>query len=233
MTGAVTPRPEAELAPAPRTRRVAALMRAELRTLLRNGEQALLLLVIPVGLLLAAPQIPRLEQTGTPGALTIALVASTFTSIAIATAFERRYGLLRAMAATPADRMDLIAAKGITAMSVATVQVVVLTVSASLMNRPVPSMTATAAAVVLAAVSCTPWAFVLATTARAEQVLVIANLVFMGAMASLFWPTASILIPTSALISLINGPSVLAAGVLVVWGVAGAVVARHWGRWND
>ena len=95
---AFTPAPGA----APLRRMIAAQARLETRTLLRNGEQLLLTLVIPL-LLLAAFGLEPLVNFGTgmsridfltPGIIALAVMSTAFTSQAIATGFERRYGVL-------------------------------------------------------------------------------------------------------------------------------------------
>jgi ABC-2 type transport system permease protein len=83
----------------------------ELRTLLRNGEQLVLTLIIPV-LLLAAfsqenlvsyPARSRIDFLA-PGILALAVMSTAFTSQAIATGFERRYGVLKRLGATAGSR---------------------------------------------------------------------------------------------------------------------------------
>ena len=86
--------------------------------LLRNGEQLLLTLIIPVLLLVA---LQRHRSTWTPpggrvdflapGVLALAVMSTAFTGQAIATGFERRYGVLKRLGATPLPRSGLIAAK--------------------------------------------------------------------------------------------------------------------------
>jgi ABC-2 type transport system permease protein len=94
-----TPAPGA----APLRRMVAAQAVLETRTLLRNGEQLLLTLFIPL-LLLAAFGLEPLVNLGagmsridflTPGIIALAVMSTAFTSQAIATGFERRYGVLK------------------------------------------------------------------------------------------------------------------------------------------
>src|SRR5690348_4906623 len=88
-----TPAPGA----APLRRMIAAQARLETRTLLRNGEQLLLTLVIPLLLLAAFGLEPLLNlNTGmkridflTPGIIALAVMSTAFTSQAIATGFER------------------------------------------------------------------------------------------------------------------------------------------------
>ena len=81
--------------------------------LLRNGEQLLLALVIPVLVLFAGTvadrpsgplaDAPAIDEL-TPGVLALAIMSTTFTSLAIATGFERRYGVLKRLGASPLPR---------------------------------------------------------------------------------------------------------------------------------
>jgi len=101
----------------------------ELRTLLRNGEQLVLTLIIPV-LLIAAFSQENLVSYGpgsridflAPGILALAVMSTAFTSQAIATGFERRYGVLKRLGATPLSRRGLIAAKTLTVLAVEVLQ---------------------------------------------------------------------------------------------------------------
>jgi hypothetical protein len=65
----------------------------ELRLLLRNGEQVLLSLVIPLLLLgfLGAGDGRDIDEV-VPGILALAVLSTAFTGLAIGTGFERRYG---------------------------------------------------------------------------------------------------------------------------------------------
>ena len=121
-----TPAPGA----APLRRMIAAQARLETRTLLRNGEQLLLTLIIPL-LLLAAFGLEPLVNFGagmsridflTPGIIALAVMSTAFTSQAIATGFERRYGVLKRLGATPLSRTGLIAAKTATVIAVELLQ---------------------------------------------------------------------------------------------------------------
>jgi ABC-2 type transport system permease protein len=105
-SGTFAPRPGA----APFPRQVAAQTRMETLLLLRNGEQLLLALVIPlivlVGGALAAGRVGLDFPAGTvatltPGVLALAVMSTAFTSLAISTGFERRYGVLKRLGASP------------------------------------------------------------------------------------------------------------------------------------
>ena len=84
---------------APVVRRVAAQGAFELRAVLRNGEQVMVTVLLPLILLagLARATFVTVDTGGatridlvTPGVLAFALMSSAFTSPAIATAFDRR-----------------------------------------------------------------------------------------------------------------------------------------------
>jgi ABC-2 type transport system permease protein len=116
--GALAPRPGR----APMGRMVAAQTAAELRLTLRNAEQVGLSLVIPLGLLVVLTLLPfvsvagadtRAERAGffVPGLMALAVMSSAFTGQAIATGFERQYGVLKRLGATPLPRSVLMLAK--------------------------------------------------------------------------------------------------------------------------
>ena len=94
---------------------VAAQAWLELRALLRNGEQLLLTLIIPVVLLVGFSLEHLINGTRVdflvPGIIALGIMSTAFTSQAIATGFERQYGVLKRLGATPLRRGGLIAAK--------------------------------------------------------------------------------------------------------------------------
>src|ERR1700736_2535701 len=130
---------------APLRRMIAAQARLETRTLLRNGEQLLLTLIIPLLLLLAVSLEPLVNFGAglsrvdflTPGIIALAVMSTAFTSQAIATGFERRYGVLKRLGATPLSRGGLIAAKTATVIGVELLQaVLILAIAAAIGWRP-------------------------------------------------------------------------------------------------
>src|SRR6201989_1173756 len=107
----------------------------ETRQLLRNGEQLTLALVIPL-LLLAAFSLENLVDFGVgmsrvdflpPGVIALAVMSTAFTSQAIATGFERRYGVLKRLGATPLSRVGLISAMTVSVIIVELLQAVLIT----------------------------------------------------------------------------------------------------------
>lgn len=108
-------------------------LRVELTTMMRNGEQLLLTLGIPVLLLVFFTGVDILP-IGTshpvdflaPGVLALATMSSAMVGLGIATGFERTYLVLKRLGATPLGRGRLIGAKIGAVMAVELVQFVVL-----------------------------------------------------------------------------------------------------------
>src|SRR6202046_3602423 len=119
---------------APLRQMVGAQAALETRQLLRNGEQLTLTLIIPLLLLAAFSLEPLIDFGGgytridflTPGVIALAVMSTAFTSQAIATGFERRYGVLKRLGATPLSRAGLIPAKTVTVIGVELLQAAVI-----------------------------------------------------------------------------------------------------------
>lgn len=201
-------------------RRVARAARqglVEVRLQVRNGEQLLLSLLIPVAVLVAG----RFFAGGligfaelAPSVLALALWSSGFTAPAIATGFERQYGVLERLAATPLRRSGLIAGKILGVALIATGQLVVLgALAVALGWRPVAGVASSAVVALTslgAMASFVAAALVMAGRLRAEITLALANvchLVFAAVGGILvpagWWPApatvAVSLLPTGAL----------------------------------
>ena len=239
---------------APATRRVLRHALTEAGLLVRNGEQLLLALVIPVGILVLGPLLgDRLggPDVLVPSVLALAVWSSAFTSVAIATGFERRYGVLERLAATPLGRSGLLAGKAGAVLLVLLGQLLVLvTVGLALGWRPaftVVSALYAVALVVLAAAAFVSLALLLAGRLRAEVTLAVANLVYVvllvgGALVvpldrypAGLQPVLALL-PTAALGEGLRAATtgrVLPASliVLLIWLLAAAALTRRWFRW--
>ncbi|MFM7755234.1 MAG: ABC transporter permease [Actinomycetota bacterium] len=114
-----------------------AQLRAEMQILRRNGEQLLLTLIIPVGLLIFFGLVDVLPSGDpsvfaepvdflTPGILALAVMSSAMVSLGISTGFERSYHVLKRLGVTPLGRPRWLAAKILTVLTVQIVQLVVL-----------------------------------------------------------------------------------------------------------
>jgi ABC-2 type transport system permease protein len=180
--GTFTPRP----GPGSPLRMLAAQSATELRLALRHGEQVLLTVLVPIVLLVGLTLLtvvplpePRIA-TVAPGVLALAVMSTAFTGQAIALGFDRRYGVVRRLAATALPRWLLVAGRLAAVLGVVAVQVVVLgAIAAALGWRPEPA--GVGWAVLLVLLGCAAFAalgMLLGGSLRAEITLAVANLVW-------------------------------------------------------
>ncbi|MEO7000589.1 MAG: ABC transporter permease, partial [Ktedonobacterales bacterium] len=120
---------------APFWRMVLGQTRAELTMTLRRGESLLITLFIPVAVLIffAALRIggANINQL-VPGVLALAIMSTGMVSLGIATAYERYYGVLKRLGASPLPRLGLILAKALSVLVVEIGQVILLTLIAAI-----------------------------------------------------------------------------------------------------
>lgn len=241
---------------APASRRVLAHGLTETRLLLRNGEQLLLALVIPIGILLIGRFVGgRFGSLDTlaPSVMALAIWSSAFTSVAIATGFERRYGVLERLAPTPLGKLGLVAGKALAIVLVVIGQLVVIGLVAVIVGwRPgwtAPSLLLVLLLVVLSVATFACWALTLAGRLRAEATLGLANLIYVLFLAggALVIPVARYpaalepvirLLPTAALgeglrAGAVGHLLVWPVTVLVVWLTLGATAAWKGFRWTS
>ena len=110
-----------------------AQLKSELRVIARNGEQLLVIIGIPTILLIFFSQVdvlPRGDQNAVdfllPGILALAVMSTAMVSLGIATGFERSYGVLKRLGATPLGTQRLVLAKSLAVVLVEVVQLLVL-----------------------------------------------------------------------------------------------------------
>jgi len=246
---------------APQPRMVAAQAGLELRGLVRNGEQLLLTLIIPV-LLLVVFSSEALISIGrgsridfiAPGILALAVMSTSFTSLAIGTGFERRYGVLRRLGATPLSRGGLVAAKGLTVLAVEAGQVVLIAIVSALLgwNPVVTAVSVISALLVIVAGSAafSGLAMLMAGTLRAEATLAAANLVYLVLLGigGVVFPLAKFpaavrpalrLLPSGAMSDglravLRDGAGLPVRDLLVLagWAIVGIGLAARFFRWE-
>ncbi|MFZ1383864.1 MAG: ABC transporter permease [Propionicimonas sp.] len=243
-------------APAPRARRVLRHAAMEARLTVRNGEQLLLALVIPIGLLVADAALgDRFGLTGAAfpaSVLALGLWSTGFTSLAITTGFERRYGVLERLVATPLRSSDLLIGKALSISVVATGQALVLSAIALATGwapHPTPGQSLVVAlAVPLGLIAFAGLALILSGRASAELTLALSNLVYLaGAAAGVLLPPALYpawaqplvgLLPTTALAESLRAwaegrTDPLPLLILLGWAVAGLALARRVFRWTS
>ena len=129
-----TPNAGARQAPASLIRRILLQGKYEALTMLRNGEQLILAVVLPLLALVGLTVTPLLDGLGgsriniaVPGILALCALSTAFTGQGIATGFDRRYGVLRFLSTTPLGRPGLIAGKVLAVLTVLALQVAVVT----------------------------------------------------------------------------------------------------------
>lgn len=239
---------------APAARRILRHTRVEALLLVRNGEQLLLALVIPIAVLVIGRLLEARVgsfQALAPSVLALAIWSSGFTSVAIATGFERRYGVLERLAATPLGRGGLLLGKALAIVMVILGQLVALSlIGLALGWRPsftIGSALEAIAAIVLAIGAFVSLALLLAGWLRAEATLALANVIYVVLLAGgglvlsvarypLVLRGVIELLPTGALGEALRSGS---AGVtlwwplpvLLVWFAVAALAARKVFRW--
>lgn len=178
--GLFTPRPR----PASAARMLLAQSKLELKLLLRNGEQLLLTMFIPITLLVGLTLLPfgalgddRVARV-VPAVMMVAIMSTAFTGQAIAVGFDRRYGALKRLGATPLPRWGIIGGKSVAVVIVVTMQSVLLgSIGAALGWRPsVTGLLLGAVVIALGTVTFASMGLLLGGTLRAEIVLALANI---------------------------------------------------------
>ena len=251
-------------APAPGAAPLQQIVRAqaglELRFLFRNGEQLMLTLIIPVLLLVAFGHESLVAIRGSridfvvPGILALAVLSTAFTSQAIATGFERRYGVLKRLGATPLSRGGLIGAKTLTVLTVEAVQVILIAALGAVLGwHPHTSAAGVVWALLLLLAGTAAFsglALLLAGTLRAEATLAAANLIYlvMLGIGGVLFPLTKFpagirpelrLLPAGALAdglrtALAHGGGLpgLDLVVLLAWAAASIFIAARTFRWE-
>ena len=245
--GTFTPDP----GPGAPLRMLAAQSGTEFRLALRNGEQVLLTLLIPVVLLVGLSQLelvplpsPRIGAVA-PGILALAVMSTAFTSQAIALGFDRRYGVIRRLAATALPRWLLVAGRLVAVLGIVAVQAVVLGVIAVALGWQ-PQGAGLGWALLLLLLGCAAFGslgILVGGTLRAEITLAVANVVWFVLLlaggiviplAQLPGPLATVgaFLPSGALaeglrtaLSAGQAPSPTQVLVLLGWTVAAGAVA--------
>lgn len=169
--------------------------RTELRTLFRNGEQLLLTMVIPIGLLVFFSIVDVLPSGDpdvfaepvdflTPGVLALAIMSSAMVSLGIATGFERGYKVLKRLGTTPLGRPRWLMAKIASVLCVQLVQFAILVPVAIALGWTTDAADWTAAlgAIALGTASFAGIGLFLAGRMRAEINLAAQNLLFLVLM---------------------------------------------------
>jgi ABC-2 type transport system permease protein len=186
----LTPQPGA----APFPRMVLAQAAMEARLMMRNGEQLLLAVVIPVIVLIGGVTgarhvglhfAHRPVDVFTPGVLALAVMSTSFTSLAIATGFERRYGVIKRLGSSPLPRSGLLLGKVLALLLVEAMQIAVLAVVAAILGwHPAQGAIVAVLPIVFGTAAFASLGLLLAGVLRAEATLAAANLVYLLLLAA-------------------------------------------------
>lgn len=259
VPGTFTPRPGGASLP----RMVVAQGLLEAKLLLRNGEQLLLALVIPLLLLVAGVLAPGIDlgdarkiDVLAPGVMALAVMSTSFTGLAIATAFERRYGVIKRLGVSPLPRVGLLAGKTLAVLLVECLQLLVLSAAAFALGwHPQGGLGAVGGAAVLVLAGTAAFSslgLLMAGLLRAEATLAAANLCYLllllaGATVVPIAEYPSTLqavvswVPSGALAEglrgLFTGAATAAsvagsAGVLLLWALVGGIVTGRTFKWE-
>ncbi|BBX07610.1 ABC transporter permease [Mycolicibacterium aichiense] len=252
--------PPGTFAPDPRPSTVPRMLAAqyglELKLLLRNGEQLLLTMFIPITLLIGLTLLPfgsfgaHRVAVFVPAIMALAVISTAFTGQAIAVAFDRRYGALKRLGATALPVWGIIAGKSLAVVTVVFLQALLLGgIGLTLGWRPHPvGLLLGALVIALGTAGFAAMGLLLGGTLRAEIVLAVANLlwfVFAG-LGALTLETGAIprgvawvarLTPSGALTEALTRAMSLSVdwfgiAVLAVWGVVSALAALRWFRFT-
>jgi ABC-2 type transport system permease protein len=234
--------------------------RMELALSLRQGEQLLVSVAIPLLLLVffslvdVLPKPDRVDhsvQFLAPGILALAVMSTAMVSLGIGTGFERQYGVLKRLGSTPLGRPRLIAAKITMVLVVELIQVAVLVPTAFALGwDPDGTVALVIPAYLLGTAAFAGIGLLLAGTQRGTVTLAAANglylvLLLLGGMIIPLTklPTAirvvAELLPAAALSQVMA--AAFTAGVdtvardwivLAVWAIAAPALAARFFRWE-
>ena len=237
-----------------------ALSAMELRLTARRGENILVTIVIPTAVLVffaTAGIFPaaagRPVDFLLPGALALAVIATGLVNLGIATAYERNYGVLKRLGASPLPRWGLVGAKLGAVVVLELVQVVLLFLIGSLVlgwsAGQAASVPLFLTAMLLGTLAFTGLGLLLAGTLRAEATLALANGLFLGFLmvGGIVLPVDHLpapleavarILPAAALSDLLRvalgtaGPVGWPLVILATWAVAAAGLAIRTFRWE-
>lgn len=215
--------------------------RVELMMTLRRGESLLITIFIPI-LLLIFFTLFKVGGVGpnfiVPGIMALALMSAGMVSLSIATAYERYYGVLKRLGASPLSRFGLILAKSLSVVALEIVQIAILSVLGFFVFgwRPTGSILLFVMVFVLGTVTFSGLGMLMAGALRAEATLAGANGLYLlfvlipgtalpiSALPDFLRPVASIL-PAATLSDALYGATQAGAFHvgslvwLVIWGV--------------
>lgn len=246
-------------APAQAGRAVAAMTAMELRLTARRGENLLVTIVIPTVVLLFFASVAVLPTPGRPvdfllpGSLALAVIATSFVNLGIATAYERHYGVLKRLGGSPLTRGGLLTAKILAVVAVELLEVALLVlIAAAVLGWRLPPgapVALVAMGLGLGTLAFAGLGLAMAGALRAEATLALANGLFLAflLLGGIVLPVDHLPAPLAALAGVLPAASLadlfriaLGAGgdlirpivVLGSWAVGAVAVAARTFRWD-
>jgi ABC-2 type transport system permease protein len=246
--------------------RVTAMLEMELRLTSRRLENLFVTLLLPAVLLIFFGSVEILPDAETalpgtapidgvlPAVLATAIVAAGLVNLGISTGFERSYGVLKRLGASPLTRGQLMAGKVGTILVVETIQVILLVgLAVGIFGwAPGPgwSPPVVVLAVALGTAAFSALGLLFAGTLRAEATMALTNALFLlgillggllvpahqlpgllGALASLL-PTAALADALRIGLGASTGDLVEPLGVLALWAVGTSLLTARTFRWE-
>jgi ABC-2 type transport system permease protein len=234
--------------------------RTELMLSLRNGEQLLVSIAIPLLLLVFFSLVDVLPLPDgvdkgvdflAPGILALAVMSSAMVSLGIGTGFERQYKVLKRLGTTPLGRPRWVGAKIAMVLCLLVIQSIVLVGAAFALGwNPVGSPALAPVAMLLGAAAFAGIGLLMAGTLRGTLTLALANglylvLLLLGGMIIPFdnmpGPIGALgkLLPSGALSQVLQAtlradapPAGTAWIVLALWAIAAPAAAIRFFRWE-
>jgi ABC-2 type transport system permease protein len=230
--------------------------RMELRLTARRGEAVVLAMGVPLLVLLGAgltraTTLPTADRVGyvVPGVLALTVMSTAFTGQAITTGYERGYGVLKRLGASPLTRPGLLGAKTASVLGLVAVQMAVLAaVGMAVGWRPsVAHLPDAAGVTVLATAAYCGMALFLASLLRPETVTAAATLIYvlmlaaggimfaapdLGGLGTWLLPLAA---HAAALRSALTDGQPVAGSIwlgLSLWAVGSLLLAARYFRWE-
>ena len=238
-------------------RAIGAQTRAELQLTVQRGESVLVTVIIPVTLLIFfasarfLPASDRSIDSLLAATVSLAVISTGLVSLGIATAYERYYGVLKRLGATPLPRWGLVVAKTLSVLALEVGQCALLVGIAAVFYgwRPHGAVLLTALLLLLGAAAFAGLGMAMAGSLRAEATLAGANglFLFFLLLGGLYVPldrfpelvsSMITLLPSSALAAAVRAslegrsPTGGSLAVLTAWAVCAPLVAARIFRWE-
>ncbi|WP_238147609.1 ABC transporter permease [Rothia uropygioeca] len=248
--------------PASSWSRILAQGRYETISMLKNGEQLMLLILFPLMALFGLAFTGFLDtwaehfggsrvDVAMPGVLALCAMSTALSGQGIATGFDRRYGVLRFLSTTPLGRGGLIAGKGVAVLSVVVIQYVVMGVVGFALgwNPSVLGFLLSLPTLIVGAAAFTAIGLLVAGVVRAEATLAVVNTVWvvLATVGGSLIPAHQFPGAASWLIELLPSGALGAALrsdmlnhqfawwphlVLVMWILVAGLAAKRWFKWS-